>query len=363
MKLNKFTTFLLLLALLATVILAQDKKATTTANAELTTTAAQETSASDTPNETSTSEAPKETSTSEAKQTSTSEAKQTSTSLRTTETTPTGKPPALTTSTSTTESLPAVTDTSGSTLPPKPKLSTAREYPKPTVPPTSGAPFMQKSSLPEGTFFIAVGAALGFLMFSVFAWRMIVAWSLHRSVKHAAEQANAVDSKAIVRPPQGGNSGGFYAAGAGSSVSLGDLSKGVAGAKQTPNSSLFFSPTAGVSAAGDRRSTYLPAGYYPTGNGSGSLGPNASQTHFHTQSISSRYGSYDRRGLGPSPPGSPLISPSMPPSRGGSPMLPTLRGSESRTSLSILPVPGQRAPSAYLEDLFENHQQQPGGRY
>ncbi|KAF8428152.1 hypothetical protein EV426DRAFT_528698 [Tirmania nivea] len=355
-------TFFLLLALLATVTLAQDKEPTTNAEAELTTTAARETSNSDLPKETNTSEAPKETSTTEAP-------KETSTSLRTsktTETTPTGKPPALTTSTtSTSESLPVRTDSPGSSLPPKPKLSTSREYPKPTVPPTSGAPFMQKSSLPEGTFFIAVGAALGFLLFSVFAWRMIVAWSLHRSVKRAAEQANTVDSKAMLRPPQGGNSGGFYAAGAGSSVSLGDLSRSGAGAKQTPNSSLFFSPTAGVSAAGDRRSAYLPAGYYPTGNGSGSLVPNASQTHFHTQSMSSRYGSYDRRGLGPSPPGSPLISPSMPPSRGGngSPMLPALRGSESRTSLSIPPVPGQRAPSAYLEDLFENHQQQPGGRY
>ncbi|KAF8415583.1 hypothetical protein EV426DRAFT_701267 [Tirmania nivea] len=334
--------FFLLVALLATVVLAQDKKATTTASAALTTTAAQETSISDPPKGTTTSEAPKET--------STSEAKATSTSLTTTETTPTGKPPALTTSTtSTTESFPAITDSSGSTLPPKPKLSTVVEYAKPTVPSTSGAPFMQKSSFPEGTFLLqSVGAALGFLLFSVFAWRIIVAWSLHRSVKRAAEQANVVDSKAMLRPPQGGNSGG-----------------GAAGAKQTPNSSLFFSPTAGVSAAGDRRSMYLPAGYYPTGNGSGSLGPNASQTHFHTQSISSRYGSYDRRGLGPSPPGSPLISPSMPPSRGGngSPMLPTLRGSESKSSLSIPPVPGQRAPSVYLEDLFENHQQQPGGQY
>lgn len=363
MELNKFAiTFFLLLALLATVTLAQDTGPATTATA----TAAKVTSTSDLPKETSTSEAPKETSTSEApNETSTSEAKETSTSTQTTETAPTGKPPALTTTTSTSESVPVITDSSGSSLPPKPKLSTVREYPKPTVPPTSGAPFMQKSSLPEGTFFIAVGAALGFLLFSVFAWRMIVAWSLHRSVKRAAEQANAVDSKAMLRPPQGGNSGGFYAAGAGSSVSLGDLSRGGAGAKQTPNSSLFFSPTAGVSAGGDRRSAYLPAGYYPTGNGSGSLGPNASQTHFHTQSMSSRYGSYDRRGLGPSPPGSPLISPSMPPSRGGngSPMLPALRGSESRSSLSIPPVPGQRAPSAYLEDLFENHQQQPGGRY
>lgn len=358
MELNKFTiTFFLLLALLGTVTIAQDNRPATTATT--TTTVAKETSTSNLPKETSTSVAPKVTSTSEAP-------KETSTSTQTTETTPTGKPPALTTSTtSTSESLPVITDSSGSSLPPKPKLSTSREYPKPTVPPTSGAPFMQKSSLPEGTFFIAVGAALGFLLFSVFAWRMIVAWSLHRSVKRAAEQANAVDSKAMLRPPQGGNTGGFYAAGAGSSVSLGDLSRGGAGAKQTPNSSLFFSPTAGVSAGGDRRSAYLPAGYYPTGNGSGSIGPNASQTHFHTQSMSSRYGSYDRRGLGPSPPGSPLISPSIPPSRGGngSPMLPALRGSESRGSLSIPPVPGQRAPSAYLEDLFENHQQQPGGGY
>jgi len=216
---------------------------------------------------------------------------------------------------------------------------------------------MQKSSLPEGTFFIAVGAVLGFLLFSVFAWRMIVAWSLHRSVKRAAEQANAGDSKAMLRPPPIGNSGGFYAAGAGSAVSLGDLSRGGGAAKQTPNSSLFFSPTAGVGAGGERRSTYLPAGYYPaSGNGSGSLGPNTSQTHFQSPS---RYGSYDRRGLGGSPPGSPLISPSIPPSRAGNGS-PMLRGSESRTSLSLPPMPGQRAPSAYLEDLFESHQQQPG---
>lgn len=359
MKLNKFAiTLFLLLALLATVTLAQDEEETTSTSSPART---EQTTAITTTEEevTTTTEAPKETST------TTEEEKETSTTEKTTETTPTEGPPALTsstTSTSTSETSEAViTDESGETLPPKPKLTTAKEYPKPTVPPTAGAPFMQKSSVPEGTFFIAVGAALGFLMFSVFAWRMIVAWSLHRSVKRAAEQANVVDSKAMLRPPQIGNSGGFYAAGGGSAVSLGDLSRGGAAAKQTPNGSLFFSPTAGVNAAGDRRSAYLPAGYYPT-NGSGSLGPNSSQTHFHSHSVSSRYGSYDRRGLGPSPPGSPLISPSMPPSRGGNGS-PALRGSESRTSLSIPPLPGQRAPSAYLEDLFENHQQQPGGRY
>src|SRR5690606_10387613 len=42
-------------------------------------------------------------------------------------------------------------------------------YPAPTVPPTQNAPYMQQSSLPEGTFFIAVGAILGFFLLSVFA--------------------------------------------------------------------------------------------------------------------------------------------------------------------------------------------------
>ncbi|KAF8477487.1 hypothetical protein BDZ91DRAFT_615270, partial [Kalaharituber pfeilii] len=144
-----------------------------------------------------------------------------------------------------------------------PRLSTSFAYAKPTIPPTAGAPFMQKSSLPEGTFFIAVGAALGFLLFSIVAWRAIVAWSLHRSVKRAAAQANVVDSKAMLRPPQNGGPTGFYAAGVGSSVSLGDLGASRSGAaKQPANTSLFFSPTAGVGGNADRRSAYLPAGYY-----------------------------------------------------------------------------------------------------
>lgn len=144
----------------------------------------------------------------------------------------------------------------------------------------------------------------------------------------------------------------------------------------TPNSSLFFSPTAGAGAnGGDRRSAYLPAGYYASGARDSMImtqGPtNASHTHLHTQSISSRYGG---RNVGVSPPGSPLMGPTGPAVRGNSSHshghngpyggAPQLRASESHISLSLPPT--GRAPSAYLEDLFESHRQQPGpqhGRY
>lgn len=241
-------------------------------------------------------------------------------------------------------------------------------YPAPTVPPTQNAPYMQQSSLPEGTFFIVVGAIIGFFLLSVFAWRAIVAWSLHRSVKRAAEQANAADSKTLLRPVQtgtGGGSGGFYSAGMGSTLSLGDLG-GTTRSKQTPNASLFFSPTAAgvagtIGSQDNRRSTYMPAGYYQSGGGGGG---NASSTHLHAQSMSSnnRFSGYGsgRGGFGPSPPGSPLMPPQSrggPNSGGGQGVFQGHRGSESRTSLSLPPMPGQRAPSAYLEDLFENHNQ------
>ncbi|KAI5810208.1 hypothetical protein DFH27DRAFT_179792 [Peziza echinospora] len=336
MELNKYTKILLLLAILTPTALAQQSSSTTASSSTATT-------------RTSTSAA---VSSSTTRQTTSS----TSTGTRST-----GVPPSITTSADETTS--ATRTATGGVPPPMPTLGNG--YPAPTIPPTAGAPFMQKSSLPEGTFFIAVGAALGFLLFSVFAWRAIVAWSLHRSVKRAAEQANKVDTKAPVRTAPSNNAANFYSAGAGSALSLGDLGGGRAGSKQTPNSSLFFSPTAGVSAAGgDRRSAYLPSGYYAAGgNASGGLGGpmNNSQTHFHSQSVSSRYGyggGGSRGGVGPSPPGSP----SMPPSRGGGggSGMPQLRTSQSNNSLAQPPVAGQRAPSAYLEDLFEHHQQKPG---
>ncbi|KAH0541912.1 hypothetical protein FGG08_003632 [Glutinoglossum americanum] len=275
-------------------------------------------------------------------------------------------PPALTTSTSLGDGpsgLPSISND----LPTLPG-GAAVSYPAPSVPPTANAPYMQHSNLPEGTVFIAVGAVLGFLGLAVLAWRGLVAWSLHRSVKRAAIQNNLADSKAMLRPP----GGGFYANGAGSSLSLDHLSssgKSPNGPRHTPNSSLFFSPTAttgaGLGQPNNRGSGYLPAGYYAAGNAA--PGGGTGMTHIGGGapiSLSTHSHGYTRtRSVGPSPPGSP----SLPPSRGGDAGTGFPRGSlragPSMTSLNLSTPQQERAPSAYLEDLFENHQpgQMPGG--
>ncbi|KAH0559398.1 hypothetical protein GP486_004092 [Trichoglossum hirsutum] len=270
-------------------------------------------------------------------------------------------PPSLTTSSNPGDNgsgLPSI-------LPTLPTLSdqVTVSYPPPTVPPTANAPYMQHSKLPEGTVFIAVGAVLGFLGIAVLAWRGLVAWSLHRSVKRAAIQNNLADSKAMLRPP----GGGFYANGAGSSLSLDHLSssgKSPSGPRHTPNSSLFFSPTAtagsGLGQSGNRGSGYLPAGYYAAG--SAAPGGGTGMTHIGGGERLSTHGhGYTRaRSMGPSPP----RSPSLPPSRGEDARFSRgpLRGGPSMSSLNLSTQPQERAPSAYLEDLFENHQpgQMPG---
>ncbi|KAI9772284.1 MAG: hypothetical protein M1840_001033 [Geoglossum simile] len=276
-----------------------------------------------------------------------------------TNTAPVSAPPPLTTSTS------SGSDATG--LPGLPSMPTLPggaviSYPPPAVPPTTGAPYMQHSSLPEGTVFIAVGAVLGFLGLAVLAWRGLVVWSLHRSVKRAAVQNNPADSKAMLRPP-GGN---LYASVAGSSLSLDHLSssgKSPGGPRHTPNSSLFFSPTAttgaGLGQAGNRGSGYLPAGYYAAGNAApgggtgmthiGGGAPVGLSTHNYTRA----------RSVGPSPPGSP----SLPPSRSGETGFPrgNLRSGASVSSLNLPAQQQERAPSAYLENLFENHQLPGGG--
>src|SRR5262249_19369783 len=56
-------------------------------------------------------------------------------------------------------------------------------YPPPTVPPTKNAPFMQRSNLPDGTVFIAVGAILGAFGSAVMLWRAPVAFLLHPSLR------------------------------------------------------------------------------------------------------------------------------------------------------------------------------------
>lgn len=275
--------------------------------------------------------------------------------------------------------------------------------PNQQVPDTSGALFMQKSDLPDGTVFICVGAILGFLGACVLLWRGLVAWSLHRSVKRAALAQNLADIKAMSTVP--GKKRGMYShVGGSSTMSLDHLAaaptghsrpqkpfaQGPGGTPPRAQSSLFFSPTAGgaagLAAQGNRSSNYLPAGYYAAGNaapagGSPMTHVGGQGAHLSTNSLALP-GNRFSRASGISPPGSPSLPPSRgyeraPPSRDGysnynrnsvaSPNTPGNtrsgvygHGQASVSNLS-LNVPGGtteaggRAPSAYLDDLFETH--------
>jgi hypothetical protein len=278
------------------------------------------------------------------------------------------------------------------------------------VPDTAGAAFMQKSDLPDGTVFICVGAILAFAAAAVLAWRGLVAWSLHRSVRRAAMAQNMSDMKAMSAVP-GKKRGMYNVVGANSTMSLDHLAAAPIGTSkntkpfaQAPGgtppgksaSSLFFSPTAGGAAglrdSTNRSSTYLPAGYYASGNAAPAHG--SPVTHVGGGNLSANSlalpGNRFSRASGISPPDSP----SLPPSRGGYPRAPPSRDGLSmynRNSVATLGTPrdtrsgvyghnenmsqlslnvpggttvaGGRAPSAYLEDLFENHGSGPRERF
>jgi hypothetical protein len=272
---------------------------------------------------------------------------------------------------------------------------------------------MQKSDLPDGTVFICVGAILAAFAAAVIAWRGLVAWSLHRSVKRAAMAQNMADMKAMSAVP-GKKRGMYNVVGANSTMSLDHLAAAPIGSSKaskpfaqapggTPPSkstnSLFFSPTAG-GAAGvrdsmNRSSTYLPAGYYATGNAAPAGGApmaNVGGANLSANSLASPGNRYSHRS-GISPP----VSPSLPPSRGTYDRAPPSRDGLSmynRNSVATLTTPGNtrsgvyshgpmdnasmsqislnvpggnaaggRAPSAYLEDLFENHGSGPRERF
>ncbi|KAL1595667.1 hypothetical protein SLS60_009356 [Paraconiothyrium brasiliense] len=283
------------------------------------------------------------------------------------------------------------------------------------VPDTAGAAFMQKSDLPDGTVFICVGAILAFFGLGVLVWRGLVAWSLHRSVKRAALAQNLADLKDMSAVPGGRKRGMYNVVGASSTMSLDHLSAAPTGTSKPPkpfastttstppkSNSLFFSPTAGGStglrdSVANRSSQYLPAGYYTAGNAQAAqgspmthVGGAGAGSHLSTHSLAMPGNRYSARS-GISPPQSPSLPPSRgydraPPSRDGLSIYnrnsvatlgsPTGRagvygndhGSASQLSLNGLNVPGGsttggRAPSAYLEDLFENHGNGPRERF
>lgn len=274
-----------------------------------------------------------------------------------------------TSTTSSAGSSASASSTDAAALSGLPKLA-QDNYPAPTVPPTADAPFMQKSSLPDGTVFICVGAALGFIGVLVLAWRGLVAWSLHQSVKRAAiaqssKYSRVGDSKAN----NGISTGPYFSPGPGSTLSLDHLAASGKGGAKTSSSargSLFFSPTAGsgMQAPGNRGSSYLPAGYYAAGNSAPGGGSGMTHTGgggIGLSNLGPQNHRYSRaRSTGPSPPGSP----SLPPSRGADSTLGRLGTAgftmhPSNSSLNLSAPPQGRAPSAYLEDLFENHPDTP----
>ncbi|KAL6849401.1 hypothetical protein ACO1O0_008941 [Amphichorda felina] len=215
-------------------------------------------------------------------------------------------------------------------------------YAPAAVPPTQNAPFMQHSSAPEGTVFIAVGAILGAFGLGILIWRIIVGLLLHRSVERAAMAQHDTKGKAgFPAPPapfykytdQGSNMSLSGGAAAGRGVRR--TNRGPIPSSNPSQSNLFFSPTAAVSSnSGNRGSTFLPAGFYAA---SGS----ANQGHGHSISLTnlrpdSRGHGAARNPLGPSPPDSPGF--------------PTARRDISNSSLGR--PSSQRAPSAYLDDLL-----------
>lgn len=223
-------------------------------------------------------------------------------------------------------------------------------YPPPSVPPTQDAPFMQRSNLPDGTVFIAVGAILGAFGLAILLWRSIVSLLLHRSVKRAAMAQPTTNSKTGFPAPPAPfykytdqDSSMSLPPGAGSAAGRGvrRTNRGPIPSATPSHSNLFFSPTA-INTVGPRASTYMPSGYYASGSGS----PAGNQPYaIGLQNLRpdsrGHYANASRHTLSGSPPDSPQYQ---------------VRRDVNNTSTSSLNVnsvaPGQRAPSAYLEDLL-----------
>ena len=259
--------------------------------------------------------------------------------------------------------------------------------PSQIIPFTASAPFMQKSQLPEGTVFICVGALLGFLGCCVLAWRGMVAWSLHRSVRKAAasQSVNSSFKSMMLRPPGGAN---FYGAGLGSSVSLDKLSGMKSGGRmdscynrspvaKADRRSLFFSPTAGAGLnttnTASRSSTYLPvavtSGTHTSmndmGHNGGGINDNpesGSATSPHAQILNSLshqnthvQGYQHALNISNTPP----ISPSMSQSRKiGQETMKSKNSKHNHPERLVVPPLRQklgRTPSAYLDEMFDNH--------
>ena len=240
-------------------------------------------------------------------------------------------------------------------------------YPPPAIPPTADAPFMQKSSLPSGTVFICAGAILGVLLACFMLWRAWVAWSIHQSMKRlnggylsllaqGPTQSSFLDSGAQLLK----KSNPFYKQPpSGSMISMSLLHNEEQRAdSQTPvyrtgpdKQSLFFSPTAssGLPSGGlaaKKGSEYMPSGYYAAAEPARSQ----SQSYSLGNLPAGPQGSINHRRPSPHSP-APLVTLDVrrDSSRGLAPSLPP--ANQSRGSLGM--ESESRAPSAYVEDMFD----------
>ena len=287
------------------------------------------------------------------------------------------------------------------------------------IPFTANAPFMQKSSLPEGTFFIAVGATLAFLGACVLLWRLLVAWSINRSVRRTAAASMQLNEKSqsgsywrstsnnksngYNRVSTGGKGSLYKDVGGYSNVSLDNLTAAGKTSKShyrdsvterhtsahsaAPPTNLFFSPTAQAAQHREpshRNSGYMPSGFYASPAAAQAGGGGLAPAHAQSNRYSAMSGQSNH---------SPPESPSLPPQSRGSTLAPRdtssregLRAPPSRDGLSsqrnsaymyaqpsssslfmggssVSDLPGSRAPSAYLEELFDNHGVGPRERF
>lgn len=268
-------------------------------------------------------------------------------------------PKSSSSSTSSSKSPPSKSTDGGAGLTGLPSLTGSvpiPTYPPAAVPDTKGAPFMQSSSAPEGTVFIAVGAILGAFFLAVLIWRAVGSLLLHRSVERASKAQHVENKKAAAAVS---TSSSFPAPPAPfykytdqeSTRSLGRTSEGGRGANRrstrgpappsnTSQSNLFFSPTASNNGAGGNRgSTYLPSGFYAAGSAATAHQQGQSISLSNLNPASGHYANGSRNTLNVSPPESPLFH---------------ARRDASTSSINLAaPLqPGQRAPSAYLEDLL-----------
>ncbi|KAM7195257.1 vacuolar membrane protein [Rhypophila sp. PSN 637] len=276
-------------------------------------------------------------------------------------TTDTERPPAIGQTTTTSAATPTTPADTDSELPPALTRTYFGGLPPPTyppagIPPTYNAPFMNHSTLPDGTVFIVVGAILGTFALAIMIWRGIVACLLHRSVERAAmaQHVDASKSPASFPAPPAPfykftdrdsspslASGGLGAAGAGARNNR-KSHRGPTPSSTPSQTNLFFSPTAapGTNALGNRDSRFLPSGFYASASPAGPLGTSLG----HGNSISLSNLRPVSMGFSGVPSHSPPDSPNV---RAQSRNL-------SSTSLNMNRPPSGRAPSAFLEDLLDD---------